>query len=362
MKFTGLTVSLALAGLSYSAAIPVLGNAEDTVSGIEGAVGGVTGPAANIAAPITSTAGGLTGAIKRDGTAALGETVETIPSLANGAVGIAGSAVGTGESLVSGVAGNAENTVSGVGPAGKRQLNNDLIGSTLGSAVPAIIQQAKAGGLSGATKRDGTAALGETVETVPNLANSAVGIAGSAVGTGESLVSGVAGTAENAVSGSAAKRQLNNDLIGSTLGSAVPAIIQQAKAGGLPGAKRDGTDALGETVETVPSLANSAVGIAGSAVGTGESLVSGAAGTAENAVSGSAAKRQLNNDLIGSTLGSAVPAIIQQAKAGGVPGAVKRDAPAALGETVETIPNLANGAITTAGSAVGTAENAVGHA
>ncbi|KAJ5944202.1 hypothetical protein N7516_004370 [Penicillium verrucosum] len=351
MKFTGFTVSLALAGLSYSAAIPVLGNAEDTVSGIEGAVGGVTGPAANIAAPITSTAGGLNGAIKRDGTAALGETVETIPSLANGAVGIAGSAVGT-----------VENTVSGVGPAGKRQLNNDLIGSTLGSAVPAIIQQAKAGGLPGAAKRDGTDALGETVETVPNLANSAVGITGSAVGTGESLVSGAAGTAENAVSGSAGKRQLNNDLIGSTLGSAVPAIIQQAKAGSLPGAKRDGTAALGETVETVPSLANSAVGIAGSAVGTGESLVSGAAGTAENAVSGSAGKRQLNNDLIGSTLGSAVPAIIQQAKAGSLPGAAKRDAPAALGETVEAIPNLANGAVTTAGSAVGTAENAVGHA
>ncbi|OQD71455.1 hypothetical protein PENPOL_c001G05247, partial [Penicillium polonicum] len=189
MKFTGLTVSLALAGLSYSAALPVLGNPEGTASGIEGAVGGVTGSAANIVAPITSTAGGLTGAVKRDGTAALDETVETIPSLANGAVDIAGSAVGTGESLVSGAAGTAENAVSGAGPAGKRQLNNDLIGSTLGSAIPAIIHETKAGGLAGAIKRDGTAALGETVETIPGLANGAVDIAGSAVGTGESLVS-----------------------------------------------------------------------------------------------------------------------------------------------------------------------------
>lgn len=188
MKFTGLTVSLALAGLSYSAALPVLGNAEGTVSGIEGTVGRVTGSAANIVAPITSTAGGLTGAIKRDDTAALGETVETIPSLANGAVAISGSAIGTGESLISGVAGTAENAVPGAGPASKRQLNNDLIGSTLGSAVPAIIQEAKAGGLAGAVRRDGAAALGGTVETIPNLANSAVTIAGSAVGTAKNAV------------------------------------------------------------------------------------------------------------------------------------------------------------------------------
>ncbi|KUM58522.1 hypothetical protein ACN42_g8642 [Penicillium freii] len=260
MKFTGFTVSLALAGLSYSAALPVLGNPKGTASGI--------------AAPITSTAGALTGAIKRDGTDALGDTVETIPSLANGAVTIAGSAVGTGERVVSGAAGTAENAVSG--PAAKRQLNNDLIGSTLGSAVPAIIQETKAAGLAGAIKRDGTAALDKTVETIPSLANGAVSIAGSAVGTGESLVSGAAGTVENAVPGAgpAGKRQLNNDLIGSTLGSAIPAIIQEAKARGLAGAvKRDGTAALGETVETIPNLANSAVTIAGSAVGTAENAV-----------------------------------------------------------------------------------------
>ncbi|CAG8888152.1 unnamed protein product [Penicillium egyptiacum] len=198
MKLTGLTVSLAFAGLGYSAALPVLGNVKGTVSGVEGAAGGATGSAAKIVAPITSTAGGLTAALKRDNTAALGETVETIPSFSNSAVGIAGSAVGTGESLVSGAAGTAENAVAGAGSAAKRQLN-DIVGSTLGSAVPAIIQEAKAGGLAGAFKRDGTAAFGDTVETIPSLANSAVTIAGSAVGTGESLVSGAAGTAENAV-------------------------------------------------------------------------------------------------------------------------------------------------------------------
>ncbi|KAJ5694774.1 hypothetical protein N7536_005186 [Penicillium majusculum] len=273
MKFTGLTVSLALAGLGYSAALPVLNNAEGTVSDIGSIVGSVTGSGVDNVAPINPTAG-LTREIKRDGTAALGETVETIPNLANGAVAIAGGAVGTGESLISGVAGTAENAVPGTGPAAKRQLNNDLIGSTLGSAIPAIIQETKAGGLAGAIKRDETAALGETVETVPSLANSAVTIAGGAVGTGESLVSGAAGTAENAVSGSAAKRQLNNDLVGSTLGSAIPAIIQETKARGLAGAvKRDGTAGLGETVNTIPSLANSAVGIAGSAVGTAGNAV-----------------------------------------------------------------------------------------
>ncbi|KAJ5410491.1 uncharacterized protein N7487_004850 [Penicillium crustosum] len=265
MKFTGLTVSLALAGLGYSAALPVPNNAEGTVPGIESAVGGLTGAAAGFVAPITSTAGGLAGAIKRDGTAPLGETVKSVPSLANGAVAIAGGAVGTGESLVSGVAGTAENAVPGASPAAKRQLNNDLIGSTLGSAIPAIIKETKAGGLTGAVKRD---------ETVPGLANSAVGIAGSAVGTGESLASGVAGTAENAVSGAAGKRQLNNDVIGSTLGSAIPAIIQETKAGGLGGAvKRDGTAGLGDTIDTIPSLANSAVGIAGNAVGTAGNAV-----------------------------------------------------------------------------------------
>ncbi|CAI7643266.1 unnamed protein product [Penicillium crustosum] len=317
MKFTGLTVSLALAGLGYSAALPVPNNAEGTVPGIESAVGGLTGAAAGFVAPITSTAGGLAGAIKRDGTAPLGETVKSVPSLANGAVAIAGGAVGTGESLVSGVAGTAENAVPGASPAAKP-----------------IIKETKAGGLTGAVKRD---------ETVPSLANSAVGIAGSAVGT-----------AENAVSGAAAKRQLNNDLIGSTLGSAIPAIIKETKAGGLTGAvKRD---------ETVPGLANSAVGIAGSAVGTGESLASGVAGTAENAVSDAAAKRQLNNDVIGSTLGSAIPAIIQETKAGGLAGAVKRDGTAGLGDTIDTIPSLANSAAGIAGNAVGTAGNAVGHA
>lgn len=187
MKFTGLTVSLALAGLGYSAALPVLNNAEGTVSDIGSIVGSVTGSGVDNVAPINPTAG-LTREIKRDGTAALGETIETIPNLANGAVAIAGGAVGTGESLISGVAGTAENAVPGTGPAAKRQLNNDLIGSTLGSAIPAIIQETKARGLAGAVKRDGTAGLGETVNTIPSLANSAVGIAGSAVGTAGNAV------------------------------------------------------------------------------------------------------------------------------------------------------------------------------
>ncbi len=56
MKFTGFTVSLAVAGLGY-AALPVLNNVNGAVPGVEGVVG-ATGSAAKIVAPITSTAGG----------------------------------------------------------------------------------------------------------------------------------------------------------------------------------------------------------------------------------------------------------------------------------------------------------------
>ncbi|KXG46978.1 uncharacterized protein PGRI_037240 [Penicillium griseofulvum] len=254
MKFTGLTISLALAALGYSAALPSLGNVGGTVSGIEGAVGGVTGVAAKFVAPVTSTTsgltGGLTGALKRDGTAALGETVNTIPRLANSAVTLAGTTVGTGESIVSDAAGTAENAIADARPSHKRQLN-DLVGIPFGGAVPSIIHEAKAADLTGA------------------------------VGTAEHVIDGV---------NPAAKRQLD-DLVGSTLGGAIPAIpaipaiIQGGKPGGLAGVlKRDGTAALGETIETIPNLANSGLAIAGNAVGAGESLVSGASSTAQNAV------------------------------------------------------------------------------
>ncbi|KAJ5185271.1 hypothetical protein N7491_006858 [Penicillium cf. griseofulvum] len=251
MKFTGLTISLVLAGFGYSAALPSLANVGGPVSDIGGAVGGVTGVAAKFVAPVTSTTGGLTGGLtgvlKRDSTAALDETVKTIPSLANSAVSLAGSAVGTGGSIVSGAAGTAENAIVRASSSPKRQLN-DLVGIPFGSAVPSIIHEAKAVDLTGA------------------------------VGTAEHVVAGAS---------PAAKRQLN-DLVGSTLGGAIPAIpaiIQEGKPGGLAGIlKRDGTAALGETIETIPKLANSGIAIAGNAVGAGESLISGAASTAKNAV------------------------------------------------------------------------------
>lgn len=188
MKFTGFTSSLALAGFAYSAALPTLAGIEGTVSGVEGTV--VNG----VVRPVLSTAGGLAGAAKRENLAALGSTIETVPSLANGAVAIAGGAAGTAESITSGAAGAVEGAVS---PRG------DLAG------------------------------LGSTVQAVPSVANGAVGIAAGAVGTGESVASNAVYTAEGLAThaGSHSKRELENlagPIVGSTaaiVGSGVPAVV-----------------------------------------------------------------------------------------------------------------------------------------
>ncbi|KAJ5514215.1 hypothetical protein N7463_003767 [Penicillium fimorum] len=222
MKFTGLTISLALAGLGYSAALPGLGD-------LGGPLAGLTGAATKIVGPVTSAAGAPTGALKRDDTDGLRETIKAFPSLAHSTVGTIGSAVGT-----------TQNAVAGAGLPAKRELNN-VVGIPFGSAGPAVINQAKTGDLTGA-----------------------------------------AGTAEHAIAGAGlpAKRQ-PNDLPVSALGKAIPAIVQGASTGALTGAfKRDGNAALGETI---PSPADSGIAIAGSAVGTGKKIVSGAASTAENA-------------------------------------------------------------------------------
>ncbi|KAJ5834925.1 hypothetical protein N7447_000951 [Penicillium robsamsonii] len=282
MKFTGLTISLALAGLGYSAAIPSLGN-------VEGTVAGVTGAATNIVGPVTSAAGGPTGAIKRDNTAAPGEIIKTIPNHANSAVSKAGNAIGT-----------TQNAVAGAGLPAKRQLNDLPIGA-LGSAVPAIVQGAS-GALTGGglpVKRQlndlPIGALGSAVPAIVQGASGAltggglpvkrqlndlpIGALGSAV---PAIVQGASGALTGG--GLPVKRQLNDLPIGA-LGSAVPAIVHGAKAGGLPAAfKRDGTAVL-ETTEPNPNFANSGVAIAGSAVGAGENLASGAASTAKNAAS-----------------------------------------------------------------------------
>ncbi len=89
--------------------------------------------------------------------------------------------------------------------------------------------------------------------------------------------------------------------------------MKKPKLGPLVSSKRDGTAALGDTVETIPSLANSAVTIAGSAVGAGN-LVSGATGTAENAVAGSAAA--VNSTTLLAALPEVPCPLAHEAKAG----------------------------------------------
>ncbi|OQE46273.1 hypothetical protein PENCOP_c001G06329 [Penicillium coprophilum] len=133
MKLTGLTITLALASLAHCTALPSLSNVEGSIAGIQDAVGGACyGYRANIVVSVTSTAGGLTSGPKRDYTTALlylrsvssttllvvlesavpaiinesaldrdenaplGETIETIPSRANGGFPIGSSTVGTG--------------------------------------------------------------------------------------------------------------------------------------------------------------------------------------------------------------------------------------------------------------------------
>lgn len=190
MKFTGFAASLALAGFTYSAALPIISDIENTISGVEGTV--VNG----IVGPVLSTAGGIAGSVKREDFAGLGSTVQTIPSIANGAVDIAAGAVGTAESLASGVASSVEGAIA---------------------------------------KRDDFAGLGSTIQAVPSIANGVVDIAAGAVGTAESLASNAVYTAES-VAGKASgneKRQLETlagPIAGSTaaiVGSAVPAVVQR---------------------------------------------------------------------------------------------------------------------------------------
>lgn len=102
MKFTGFAVSLALAGMASSAALPVLPN----LSGPEGAIGGIEGAAGGIVA-------GAVPGVKRQ-LEVVQPVTESVASSLNGGTGVVGSAVGTVESTVGGAAGTAENSATGV--------------------------------------------------------------------------------------------------------------------------------------------------------------------------------------------------------------------------------------------------------
>ncbi|CAG8247554.1 unnamed protein product [Penicillium salamii] len=233
MKFTGFTSSLALAGFACSAALPALSG----VDGVDSAVNGVEGTLTNgVVGPVLSTAGGLAGAAKREDLAALGSTVQTVPSIANGAVAIVGSGAGTAESLVSGAAGSVEGAVA---PRG------DLAG------------------------------LGSTAQAVPSVANGAMKIAAGAVGTSEQVASNAVYTAEGlaAKAGSHGKRQLETlagPMVGSTaavVGSAVPAVLHKVEStvsGATKRQARGPADAVEQSVTgTLAALSSNPNGLFG---------------------------------------------------------------------------------------------------
>ena len=99
MKFTGIAVSLALAGVDSSAALPTVPG----ISTAEGALAGTTGAVEGLTA-------GIAGKRQLD---AVQPITESAASSLNGVTGVTGSAVGTVASTVGGAAGTVENGVTG---------------------------------------------------------------------------------------------------------------------------------------------------------------------------------------------------------------------------------------------------------
>ncbi|KAJ5103386.1 hypothetical protein N7532_003915 [Penicillium argentinense] len=182
MKFTGFAVSLALAGVVSSAALPGL-----PLSGSEGVVGGLEGAAAGI----------ISGLGKRQ-LDAVTPVTEGVASSLNGGTGIVGSAVGTVESTTGGIAGTAENSVTGALGAAKRQVDG--------------VEGTAEGLLGSAGVKRQLDAVQPVTESIASTLNGGTGVVGGAVGTVESTTGGIAGTAENAVSGAVGnvKRQFGN--------------------------------------------------------------------------------------------------------------------------------------------------------
>ncbi|KAJ6004990.1 hypothetical protein N7540_012789 [Penicillium herquei] len=183
MKFTGVAVSIALAGLVSAAALPPI-------------------PGSNAVGGLENTAGMKRGA----GDAVSGLTYGVSSSL-NGVTGIAGSVAGTGESTTAGAVGTVEKGVAGALPGAKRQLGpaEGVVGGATGATEGLL---AAAGGAVG-VKRDGADALSGAVYGTTSSLNGVTGIAGSVAGTAESTTAGAVGTVEKGVAGVLpAKRQL----------------------------------------------------------------------------------------------------------------------------------------------------------
>lgn len=122
MKFTGIAVSLALAGIASSAALPQVGlpnmsGPEGAIGRLEGQVGSaVTGALKRQLGNVENTVEGLTGnivpGVKRQ-LQYLQPVSESVASSVNGVTGVVGSAAGTGESTGAGIVGTVENSVTG---------------------------------------------------------------------------------------------------------------------------------------------------------------------------------------------------------------------------------------------------------
>ncbi|KAJ5918413.1 hypothetical protein N7466_009069 [Penicillium verhagenii] len=303
MKFSGFSVSLALASALSVSALPTLPGRTD-LSALPGRT--AVGDAAS------STDGTAAAMKRRDGGDALGGAVYGVTGSSNGLVGIVGSAAGTAESTSAGAVGTAESTVAGVVPAKREVPGLNGLSALPGGTVVGEVEGTTEAAV-GSVKRDGsTDAVAGAVYGVTSSTNGIVGVAGSAAGTGESTAAGAVGTVESTAAGVIpAKREvpgLNglSALPGGTVVGEVEGTAEGAAAGMKRDVKRDSTDALTGTVYGVTESTNGLVGIAGSAAGTAETTSAGAVGTVESTVAGVVpAKRQLPG------LGNVVDASVQ---------------------------------------------------
>ncbi|EPS29971.1 hypothetical protein PDE_04921 [Penicillium oxalicum 114-2] len=297
MKFTGVTVSLALTGMASAAALPpLIPGAGGLTSGL-GGLGGLGGNAGDS----DGSNGELQGSNVLDGV--LGGSVKRQLKSA-------------GLPDVAGLAGGPSGIIGALG-AGSQDPSQGPLGGLLGG-IPGLEQSQL-----------------ETAQPVANGAGSsldgATGIAGSAAGTAETTSQGAADTAEHTVTGmDPVKRQLESlglpgtgsldrtigGITGGVTGGSTGGILKrQLKSLGLPG-----TDSLDRTIggvtggvtggivkrvispmqpvtDAVGTSLNGATGSIGSAVVTAESTSSGVVGTVESGLAnaGPVEKRQFGN-------------------------------------------------------------------
>lgn len=270
MKFTQLTLSLALTSMVSAAAIPTLPGADGVVGGLEGAADGVVAGVAGghlkrqtrildpVDEEVTSgtfidettqnTLGGfkrelpgvdsvehavsdtLGNAVKRQ-LEVVQPVTEGVASSLNGGTGIVGSAVGTAESTGQGAVGTVESTV-----AGAAHVKRDLPGVD-------TVKQTLSDTLGNAVKRQ-LEVVQPVTESVSSSLNGATGIIGSAAGTAESTGQGAVGTVESTVAG-VGSGMLPTEMISFEIHPANHDTATKRQLGNLPAtASQTGTDIM----------------------------------------------------------------------------------------------------------------------